>query len=81
MVVGLFGSEVRFPLMPSLLSEHQVHLSLWGNYSELAEVVELAKQGRVKHNIQRFSLTERINSAIKMLHNGQIQGRAVIIPS
>ncbi len=79
-VVGLFGSEVRFPLMPSLMSEHQLHLSLWGNYSELAEVVELAKQGKVRHYVQRFPLAE-INSAIEMLRSGQIQGRAVIVPS
>jgi alcohol dehydrogenase, propanol-preferring len=78
-VVGMFGNEVRIPLVQAIVSEYQVHFSLWGNYNELCEVIELAKQGKISHNIQEFALTE-INNVIDMLRNGQIKGRAVIAP-
>jgi propanol-preferring alcohol dehydrogenase len=58
----------------------KLHLLLWGRYSELAEVIELAKQGKVKHNIQRFPLVE-INNVIELLRSRQIPGRVVIVPS
>jgi alcohol dehydrogenase, propanol-preferring len=56
-----------------------VYGSLWGNYNELSEVIELAKAGKIKHNIQKFPLSE-INKAIQLLKNGEIVGRGVIIP-
>jgi D-arabinose 1-dehydrogenase-like Zn-dependent alcohol dehydrogenase len=53
--------------------------SLWGNYNELCEVIELAKQAKISHSIQEFPLTE-INKVADMLRNGEIKGRAVIVP-
>ena len=76
-VVGLFGTQIKVPLMPAVLNEYQVTGSLWGNYNELREVIELAKQGKVKHVLQTFQL-EEINRAIDLLKSGQIIGRAVI---
>jgi D-arabinose 1-dehydrogenase-like Zn-dependent alcohol dehydrogenase len=35
-----------------------VQFSLWGNYNELCEVIELAKQAKISHSIQEFLLTE-----------------------
>ena len=78
-VVGLFGSQIKIPLVRAVLQEYQVYGSLWGNYNELCEVIELAKAGKIKHNIQKFRLSE-INEAIKLLKNGKIVGRGVIIP-
>ena len=78
-VVGLFGTQIKVPLMPAVLNEYQVTGSLWGNYNELREVIELAKQGKVKHVLQTFRL-EEINRAIDLLKSGQIMGRAVITP-
>ncbi len=79
-VVGLFGAQVCVPLMPTVINEYQITGSLWGNYNELCEVIELARQGKVKHTIQTFSL-EDINDAINLLKSGQITGRAVITPN
>lgn len=79
-VVGLFGTQIKVPLMPAVLNEYQVTGSLWGNYNELREVIELAKQGKVKHVLQTFRL-EEINRAIDLLKSGQIMGRAVITPA
>lgn len=78
-VVGLFGSQIKIPLVRAVLQEYQVYGSLWGNYNELCEVIELAKAGKIKHNIQKFPLSD-INEAIQLLKNGQIVGRGVIIP-
>ena len=78
-VVGLFGSQIKIPLVRAVLQEYQVYGSLWGNYSELHEVIELVKTGKVKHNIEKFSLNE-INEAIDLLKNGKIIGRGVVIP-
>ena len=78
-VVGLFGTQIKVPLMPAVLNEYQVTGSLWGNYNELREVVELAKQDKVKHVLQTFRL-EEINQAVDLLKSGQILGRAVITP-
>ena len=78
-VVGLFGGQIRIPLLPAIVNEYQVIASLWGNYNELKEVIELASQRKIKHAYQSFSLRE-INQAVGLLKQGQITGRAVIIP-
>jgi propanol-preferring alcohol dehydrogenase len=78
-IVGLFGSQIRMPLVRTVLQEYQLYGSLWGNYNELSEVIELAKANKIKHNIQKFPLAE-INEAIRLLKSGRIVGRGVIIP-
>jgi propanol-preferring alcohol dehydrogenase len=78
-VVGLFGSQIKIPLVRAVLQEYQAYGSLWGNYIELREVIELAKTGKIKHSIQKFPLSE-INEAIQHLKNGKIVGRGVVIP-
>lgn len=79
-VVGLFGTNIKIPLVPSVTNEYSIYGSLWGNYNELSEVIELAKEGKVKHHIQKFTLNE-INKAISLLKDGKILGRAVITPN
>lgn len=78
-VVGLFGSQIKMPLLQAVVNEYQVYASLWGNYNELKEVIELANQRKIKHSYQSFSLKE-INQAVDSLKQGQIVGRAVIVP-
>jgi propanol-preferring alcohol dehydrogenase len=78
-VVGLFGNQIRIPLVSSVINENQVQCSFWGNYNELCEVIELAKQGKIKHTVHSFHLNA-INEAISLLRSGQVDGRAVIIP-
>jgi propanol-preferring alcohol dehydrogenase len=78
-VVGLFGKEIRAPLFQTVIQEYQIYGSLWGNYNELREVIELAKKGKIKHQILKFPLS-RVNEAIDLLRAGNIEGRAVIIP-
>ena len=78
-IVGLFGNQIKMPLVRTVLQEYQLYGSLWGNYNELCEVIELAKVNKIKHNIKKFPLAE-INEAILLLKRGEIVGRGVIIP-
>lgn len=78
-MVGLFGGQINMPLISAVINEHQVICSLWGNYNELREVIELAKDRKIKHIVHNFPLTE-INKAIDSLRVGDIEGRAVIVP-
>ncbi|HEY7228674.1 MAG TPA: NAD(P)-dependent alcohol dehydrogenase [Nitrososphaeraceae archaeon] len=78
-VVGLFGREIKAPLFQTVIKEFQIYGSLWGNYNELCEVIELAKNKKIKHHIRKFSLS-KVNDAIDLLRTGSISGRAVIIP-
>ncbi len=43
------------------------------------ELIELAQQGVIKAHITRFSLDE-VEEAYRLLEEGKIQGRGVIIP-
>lgn len=79
-IVGLFGSTIKVPLLPAVINENTISGSLWGNYNELAEVIDLARQGKVKHSLTSFKL-ENINGAIEKLRTGEIAGRAVITPN
>jgi alcohol dehydrogenase, propanol-preferring len=78
-VVGLFGKQIKIPLFQTVINEIQIFGSLWGNYNELCEVIELAKKDKIKHRISKFSLYE-VNNAIELLRMGNINGRGVIIP-
>ena len=79
-VVGLFGSQITLPVLPTVINEYCVMGSLWGNYNELCEVIELAKQNKIRHALQTFKL-ENINNAIDKLREGQILGRAIVVPA
>jgi propanol-preferring alcohol dehydrogenase len=78
-VVGLFGKQIKAPLLPFVINEYKIYGSLWGNYNELCEVIEIAANHKLKHRLNRFPLHD-INKAIDLLKNGNINGRAVIVP-
>jgi len=78
-MIGLFGGQINMPLISAVINEYQVICSLWGNYNELREAIELAKHQKIKHSIHSFPLTE-INKAIDSLRAGNMEGRAVIVP-
>lgn len=78
-LVGFFGNQITLPLVPLVINEYSIIGSLWGNYNELREVIDLAKKKIIKHSIQKFPLN-RINEVISLLKEGKIIGRAIIIP-
>lgn len=60
-----FGASVRAPY--------------WGSRSELLEVLDLARSGAVRVHVERFTLDEA-PEAYRRLHDGDILGRAVVVP-
>jgi propanol-preferring alcohol dehydrogenase len=75
--VGLVGDRIDIPLFPLVAREYTYHGSFWGNYSDLAEVMSLASQGKIRHKIKVITFDE-INENLELLRAGDIVGRAVI---
>jgi propanol-preferring alcohol dehydrogenase len=76
--VGLIGQRVQLPLFPFVSGEKSYFGSFWGNYNDLTEVLGLAGQGLIKHNVIPVKL-EDINENLEALGRGDMVGRAVII--
>lgn len=75
--VGLVGDRIDIPLFPLVVREHTYHGSFWGNYSDLAEIMSLAAQGKIRHTVKTITF-DQINENIDLLRTGDIVGRAVI---
>ncbi|MBO3751957.1 NAD(P)-dependent alcohol dehydrogenase [Streptosporangiaceae bacterium NEAU-GS5] len=77
-LVGLGGGAVpvNFSSPPH---ECSVAAPYWGYIPELMEVIVLAQQQKIKVLIEHFPL-EQAAEAYRLLHDGKIQGRAVITP-
>ena len=78
-IVGLGGGAlpVSFASPPH---ECSVASPFWGSIPELMEVVSLAQAGKIKMLVEHFPL-DRAGEAYYLLHEGKIQGRAVITPA
>ena len=77
-VVGLAGGAlpVGFGTLPL---EARVSVPFWGTRAELAEVIALARAGRIRAHVERFSLQE-VQKAYDTLRAGRLKGRAVVVP-
>lgn len=75
--VGLMGTKAEIPLFPFVAREYTYHGSFWGNYVDLTEVIDLARKGLVKHNVNIVKL-EDVNENLDRLRDGDFVGRAVI---
>jgi propanol-preferring alcohol dehydrogenase len=77
-VVGMGGGYVRvgFGRLPFAAS---VSVPFGGTRGDLVEVIELARSGALSTHVQTFSL-EEAPRAYDLLHEGKIEGRAVILP-
>ena len=64
----------------TLPHECSVASPFWGSIPELVEVVSLAQAGKIQMLVEHFPL-ERAGEAYRLLHDGKIQGRAVITPN
>jgi propanol-preferring alcohol dehydrogenase len=51
----------------------------WGTAAELAEVVELARSGAIHAETEVFDIEDTID-AYGRLRNGDVLGRAVVVP-
>lgn len=82
-LVGLAGGELR--LTPSVGNtgipfETRVAIPFWGTKAELAEVIALARSGRISAHVERFPL-HNAQAAYEKLRAGQLSGRAVVLPT
>jgi propanol-preferring alcohol dehydrogenase len=78
-IVGIGGAAlpVGFGLLPFEVS---VKAPYWGSRSELIEVLALARSGAVSVHTETYSLDDA-PLAYERLHDGKINGRAVILPN
>lgn len=77
-IVGLAGGTlpVAFGRVPW---EAAVVIPYWGSGVELMEVLELARQGKIRAHVEQFPLG-RVEEAYARLRDGSLDGRAVIVP-
>jgi alcohol dehydrogenase, propanol-preferring len=78
-IVGLGGGTLPVNFH-SPAKECSVAAPYWGSIPELLEVVSLAQAGKIKMLVEHFPL-EQASEAYHLLHDGKIQGRAVILPN
>jgi propanol-preferring alcohol dehydrogenase len=78
-IVGLGGGTLPVNFR-SPAQECSVASPYWGSIPELMEVVSLAQVGKIKMLVEHFPI-ERASEAYHLLHDGKIQGRAVIVPN
>ncbi len=78
-IVGLAGGTlpVSFFSVPYELS---VQTTYWGSRPELVEVLDLGARGLIKPKVTTFSLESAV-AAYEALEAGELEGRAVIVPT
>ncbi len=77
-IVGIGGGSATVGF-GSIAYDAAVRVPYWGSRSELIEVFELAKAGKVDVEVQPYSLDDA-PKAYEDLHAGTVRGRAVIVP-
>lgn len=77
-IVGLAGGTLPVGF-GSLPLETRVVVPFWGTRAELVEVIALARAGRIRTHIERFTLAN-VSAAYDALRSGRIHGRAVVVP-
>jgi alcohol dehydrogenase, propanol-preferring len=75
--VGTAALPINFSNPPH---ECSVASPFWGSIPELIEVIKLAQAGKIQMLVEHFPL-ERADEAYHLLHDGKIQGRAIITPN
>jgi propanol-preferring alcohol dehydrogenase len=78
-IVGLGNASLPVNFN-SPAKECSVASPFWGSIPELIEVIELAQTGKVKMLVEHFPL-DSAAEAYHLLHDGKIQGRAVVTPN
>ncbi|SCL32444.1 alcohol dehydrogenase, propanol-preferring [Micromonospora rhizosphaerae] len=83
MLVGLAGGTLPVrPVAdepPTIPFEATARVPFWGTRAELQEVIALGRLGLLQADVQTFGL-DQAPEAYAMLRQGEIHGRAVIVP-
>jgi propanol-preferring alcohol dehydrogenase len=77
-ILGVAGGTfpMRFGAVPF---ETSVIMSNWGTRAELAEVIDIARRGDLRLEVERVALSD-VPAAYQRLRAGQIRGRVVAVP-
>ena len=77
-IVGIGGGDVNFGF-GTIAYDAAVRVPYWGSRSELIEVLDLARAGKIDVEVQEYSLDDGAR-AYADLAASTIRGRAVIVP-
>src|SRR6266540_6104685 len=77
-IIG-YGGTVQVPTIDIISTERNVIGNLVGTYNDLAELMTLAAQGKVKLHTRTYPL-DAVNDAMDDLDGGRLQGRGILIP-
>ena len=78
LIVG-YGEEIQVLAVDMIIAEKNIVGNLVGTWAELYELMELANRGRVKLSMTEYKLSEA-NKALHDLNDGNVKGRAVLVP-
>ena len=78
-IVGIAGGTLPVSFF-GIPYEVSVATTYWGSLPELMEVIELAAAGRIRAEVERFSLADAPDAYAAMAA-GRLAGRAVVVPS
>lgn len=78
-IVGLGGGTMPYA-QGKIAWGARVSTPFYGSIAELREVIALAQRGRIHAHVTRFPI-ERAAEAYQLLHDGKLEGRAVICPN
>ncbi len=79
-LVGLFGGSVELPLVSVPLKAITIQGAYTGNYTDMVELIELAKKGVINPIVSKHYTLDEATHALDDLKNRKILGRAVINP-
>ncbi len=74
-----YGEDIKVSAFELVADEKKIIGNLAGTWAELSELMELAHRGLVQAETQEFSLADA-NVALRALLEGNIKGRAVLVP-
>jgi NAD+-dependent secondary alcohol dehydrogenase Adh1 len=77
-VIG-YGGTVNVETIDIISTERNVVGNLVGTFNDLAELMTLAAQGKVKLHTQTYPLAA-VNDAMDDLDGGRLQGRGILVP-
>jgi len=78
-IIG-YGGTVNVPTIDIISTERNVIGNLVGTYNDLAELMVLTAQGKVKLHTSVYPL-DAVNDAMDDLDGGRLQGRGILVPS
>jgi len=79
-LVGITPAELGFNPTDLIFKELTVSGSLVGGKKEQADVVELARSGRLKSVVSKTMPLDKINDGLSELRKGDVIGRSVVLP-